>query len=183
MVENENKRNPLFLFGERRQTTIDKEGERAQNIPNDKETDSKLTRDPHWFWGFPRKEPALHINDTQNDVSGLVEKRDKVNPETKDDIDQFSLLPIEERNPNEILKEPTNKSTRGPDWFWDFPREDQSSQTKYSQNSLEKILNGIDQEWLFETIDTVISLHEQIKSLSKDFKPLLDPLTKKFKSK
>ena len=91
------------------------------------------------------------------------------------------------RAPKEIEETEDNQTSsiipQRPDWILGHRREEPTHQTKDIENRIEQLLNGIDQQLLFETIDTAATFMKKMEPLLEEIKPQLNSMITRFTKK
>jgi len=138
------------------------------------------------------------LNDVEHSLSkkgGNNRMENEKNSVSEYKMDRFSKLMFGHRNhsqrPEEIEEieeiektedfqtSPINKHQRH-DWILGHRRKEPKQQT---ENQIEKLLNGVDQQLLFETIDTAATFMNTMKPLVKEIRPHLNSILTRFKKK
>ncbi|MGM0901816.1 MAG: hypothetical protein ACQEXB_12070 [Bacillota bacterium] len=124
-----------------------------------------------------------------------MEKEKRQNPDSEHEIDRFSILmfghkrqrrapeEIEETEETEDIQTSSIFRTQKSDWILGHRREEHTHQRKDTENHIEHMLNGVDQQLLFETIDTAATFMKNMKPLLKGIKPHLNSLITRFTKK
>ena len=124
-----------------------------------------------------------------------MEEGKRQNPVSEHEVDRFSILMFgnkrQRRAPKEIeeieeTKDHQTSSIKRPqrlDWISGRRREEPTHQTKDAENHVEQFLNGIDQQLLFETLDTAAAFMNTMKPLLEEIKPHLNSVITRFTKK
>lgn len=130
----------------------------------------------NWILGTPSERTA-HLKEEENDLVSEERKQAR----------RFDWFLGNRGEKRELPKENNNRLFLGKDPFGrdigshvDILR---PRRQKDNQNTIEKLLNGIDQQLLFETIDSVMTTVEVIKPLFNEIKTFSSPFITKLKKK
>lgn len=121
-----------------------------------------------------------------------MEEGKRQNPVSEHEMDRFSILMFgnkrQRRAPKEIeeTEDHQTSSIKRPqrlDWISGRRREEPTHQTKDTENHVEQFLNGIDQQLLFQTLDTAAAFMNTMKPLLEEIKPHLNSVITRFTKK
>lgn len=129
----------------------------------------------NWILGTPRERNA-QLNEEENDLASEERIRARSFDWVLGIRGEKSKLPTERNNRLFPSIDPFGRDIES---HVDL----RSQRQKDYQNVIEKFLDGIDQQLLFETIDSVVTTVETLKPLFKEIKTFSSPFIKKLKKK